>query len=280
MLDVTRTIWDGNDYVPEAWPDWLSDPIGRLIVAEHEGRIVGLTRIGRLSPGAWWLQGLRVHPDFEGRGVASQLHQAAVNTWREIGDGTLRLSTASFRYPVHHLCERSGFVKVGERTVFVALDPLEAGSVDAPEASPFQPILTAEIPEAVEFIRCSPAFRLQDGLLELDWEYALVHETFLIKGIERGMAWWWRGREGALLAYESTDDDRPTLPFITALACQTGDMSALLADFRRQARRLGYAGIGWVAPLRPEILRLLDEHGFERRWEHSIFVYALEKTVV
>ena len=280
MLELTRTIWDGNDYVPEAWADWLADPVGRLIVAEHEGRVIGLTRLGRLSPGAWWLQGLRVHPEFEGRGVASQLHRAAVDSWREVGDGVLRLSTASFRASVHHLCEQSGFVKVGERTVFIRLEADAPSPAQTAAETPFRPIETAEIPEAVDFIRQSPAFSLQDGLLELDWEYALVHESFLAKGVERGMAWWWRGRDGALLVYESTDDDRPTLPFIMALACEMEEMSALLADFRRLARQLGYPGIGWVAPLRPVIQRLLDEHGFQRGWEHSVFVYALEKTVV
>lgn len=35
--------------------------------------VVGLSKITRIDADQWWLEGLRVHPDFQGRGVASHL---------------------------------------------------------------------------------------------------------------------------------------------------------------------------------------------------------------
>lgn len=275
MLEVTRTIWDGGDYVPQVWAEWLADPHGRLIVAEYEGRVIGLTKLSRHFPGAWWLHGLRVHPDFEGRGVASQLHHAALAAWKEIGDGALRLATASFRHSVQHLSEQDGFIKVGEFTIFVAPS---LPSREDPGDVPFTAIAKEEFAEVEDRIRCSPVFNLQDGLLELGWEFAPLHEKFIQEAIERGMAWWWRGREGALLAYDDEDDDdkRLRLPFIEALACDLDRLSVLLADYRRLARQLGCANAAWIAPLKPQALAALAENGFERAWEHAIFVYALD----
>jgi len=74
VLELTSTIWEGQDNIPEVWENWLSDSTGLLAVAEYQGRVLGLSKLTRLSESDWWLDGLRVHPDFEGRGVASSMH--------------------------------------------------------------------------------------------------------------------------------------------------------------------------------------------------------------
>ncbi|RME32959.1 MAG: AI-2E family transporter, partial [Thermoflexia bacterium] len=40
MEAVCGTIWDGEDYIPEVWDEWLADPDGELTVAELDGRVV------------------------------------------------------------------------------------------------------------------------------------------------------------------------------------------------------------------------------------------------
>jgi len=32
VLELTRTIWDGHDYLPAVWDDWLRDYDGMLAV--------------------------------------------------------------------------------------------------------------------------------------------------------------------------------------------------------------------------------------------------------
>jgi len=46
--------------------------------------VIGLSKLSRLSEQDWWLQGLRVHPEFEGRGVASQLNEALMQVWQAL----------------------------------------------------------------------------------------------------------------------------------------------------------------------------------------------------
>ena len=60
VLELTRWIWGGHDYIHLVWADWLKDTEGLLTVAEYGGHVVGLYKLTRLSPSEWWLEGLRV----------------------------------------------------------------------------------------------------------------------------------------------------------------------------------------------------------------------------
>jgi len=95
VLELTRLIWDGGDYIPSIWKEWLQDKEGRLTVAEWEGRVIGLGKLTRLSPEDWWLEGLRTHPDFEGRGIATQVFYDLLAAWNNEERGKIRLATSS-----------------------------------------------------------------------------------------------------------------------------------------------------------------------------------------
>ncbi len=58
------------------------------------------------------------------------------------------------------------------------------------------------------------------------------------------------------------------------LACQIEDSTALLDDYRRLAARLSMDRADWMAPVVPELPSALEAAGFERDWEHSLYLYA------
>jgi GNAT superfamily N-acetyltransferase len=265
MLEVTRHIWQGHDYVPLEWAGWLADPHGALLVAEHQGRVVGLGRLSRIQPEDWWLQGLRVHPDFEGRGVATQITEALLEAWQEKGSGAVRLATSSERLPVHRLCERLGFDKIGEYTVFVAPTELSgpAAGLD------FQPLRPGEAGAAAAFANRSPSLRLAKGLMDLNWQWAPPRPPYFQQASERGQAWWWRGGQGLIAIYIDQDDEdiEPPRPFLSLAACELGLLTSLLLDYRRLAGALGYPVAGWNAALHPDLLPSLAAAGFRRDWE-------------
>ena len=107
VLALTRTIWEGHDYVPQIWSTWLIDSDGLLAVAQLGSHVVGLVKLSYLSPGEWWMEGLRVDPAYEGQRIASHLHEYVIDFWQRQGDGVVRLTT--YRPAVIHLCERTGF---------------------------------------------------------------------------------------------------------------------------------------------------------------------------
>jgi GNAT superfamily N-acetyltransferase len=276
MLEVTRQVWQGHDYVPYEWAEWLADPHGALLVAEHQGRVIGLGRLSRIQPEDWWLQGLRVHPDFEMRGVARQITEALLEAWQARGGGAVRLATSSERLPVHRLCERLGFDKTGAYTVFVA--PTEvAGPAAGPAGGPdFRPLGAGEAEAAAAFANRSPTLALANGLMDLNWQWAPPRPAYLQQAAERGQAWWWREGQGLIAVYIDQDDEdiEPPRPFLSLAACELEQLAPLLLDYRRLARALGYQAAGWNAALHPGLLPILETAGFRRDWEHALFLYS------
>lgn len=123
VLDFTRATWDGWDYVPSVWHDWLEAPDGVLLVAvpnaPHQldlfgraltgDRPVGIARIAMLSPDEAWLEGLRVDPGVRTRGVARLLHGASLVWARAQGATSVRYATGQENEGSHRLGARHGF---------------------------------------------------------------------------------------------------------------------------------------------------------------------------
>jgi GNAT superfamily N-acetyltransferase len=270
VIELTRDIWEGHDYVPLVWDKWLADPQGQLTVAVLGSRVIGLIKLTLLSEQEWWLEGLRVHPAYEGRGIASHLHDYTLDYWLEHGSGKIRLVTASFRKPVHHLCERTGFRKIGEFTPFNA--PLLTPDAGELINEIFQPLKTDEAETACRFALQSQSLRFPGGVMDIGWEWGDVKPVYIQETIEQGKAWWWRGKQGLLLIQDDEEDDEKVSQ-IQLAACKNHQMVDLLLDYRRLATDLGYQQIGWVAPLHPELMPMLAQAGFERSWEDSIWFF-------
>lgn len=262
VMTLTSTIWEGDDYVPQAWPHWLADPQGRLAVAEYQGKVIGLGKLTRLAPGQWWLEGLRTHPDYEGHGVASQLHDYLVATWEEIGAGMLRLATLSTRQKVHHMSARSGFYRLGEFTSFTA--PVEENGT-----SDFRLVAEDELPQALQFCLESQSLALSYGLMDLGWQYASPALPFLENA---RWVYWWRNHEGLVVLGEEREEDEQ-LPFIQLLACPLESSVACLQDLRGLAASFNVHRLMWAAALHPDMAPVLEGAGFQRDWDKSIYIF-------
>jgi len=281
MLALTKTSWDGDDYVPQVGDEWRADPHGRLVVAEYKGKVIGLGKLTRLSGLDWWLEGLRVDPAYEGLGVASQMQAEIVATWERIGSGSLRLLTSAKRLAIHRLCHRLGFSKVGEY-VFCTVPcgdpgetPADMTPGDQQPTLPFRPLMIAEVQEATDFALNSPIRSLTGELIDLGWQLALPRPRYTQQAVERCQAWWWRVRQGLLIFHESREDPpNKTRLAIEVLACLVSDLSDLLLDFRRLAGGFGYQDVCWMAANQPELMSILEGAGFQRDGEHILYAFS------
>ncbi|MFC1878843.1 GNAT family N-acetyltransferase [Chloroflexota bacterium] len=269
MIELTSTIWNGDDYVPKTWADWLADERGLLAVAEYQGRVLGLGKLSRLTEDAWWLKGLRVHPAYEGRGIASQLNQYMMAYWLQHGCGTIRLATSAKRVQVHRLCRRHSMKKILELTWFVSIPLAQAISI-----TPFQPVTPAQTDQAVRFAQNSQTLELTGGLMDLIWQYAPPAATLLAEDIKDGRAFWWRRRAGLLSLINEPDEHGISTATIKLLAGKRADLPAILQDFHRLASAQAYPQAGWMAPFRDDIIQVLNETGFERSWDSSLYLFA------
>ena len=264
-MEFTKFIWDGHDYIQYAWDEWLADPEGLLAVAEYGGHCVGLAKISLSAPGQWWLQGLRVDPKFQGLKIGSNIHRYVDGWWLENGDGVVRLMTSSKRVKVHHLCEKLGYTKILE------VKELKAKQLDE-VCDGFKPVQKDEIPAALKAALDSPILALGRGLFDRGWDALQPTNGILTTIQQQGMAFWWRGGEGLLLAWDDDNEDGKVLG-LGLPACSLASLPGLLLDARRLAAQQGCVGVFWIAPLKPEILAAAEAAGYLRHREHSGYVY-------
>ncbi|MEU6113860.1 GNAT family N-acetyltransferase [Streptomyces sp. NPDC047117] len=114
-LGATRESPDDPAPYRTAYKRLADDPNQHLVVAEHDGRVVGtlqLTLIPGLSRrGATRsiVEGVRIHSDERGSGLGTRLMDWAVEESRALGVQLIQLTSDATRVDAHRFYERIGF---------------------------------------------------------------------------------------------------------------------------------------------------------------------------
>jgi GNAT superfamily N-acetyltransferase len=267
VLELCSHIWEGGDYIPSVWEEWLGDPDGLLGVAELGGHVVGVFKLTKFSEQEWYMEGLRVHPDAQGKGIAAHIHDYVLETWRRMGSGIIRLVTGSYNIKIHHMCEKAGFKRIAE---FI---PYRAPGLNDVRGR-FTRLEQEEAERALYFICNSPTHALSSDLINLGWVYANPQLKHIQKAVKDGHAWWWKERAGFLSIWEDDESDQRE-PGIQLLACSTDALLEMLMDYRNLMGEMGYPSAGWVAPNQPIVISALEKAGFQRSWDRSLYIYEL-----
>lgn len=126
MERICAHTWDSGDYIQEIWDDWLAGEDGLLLVAELGGQVVSLNKVTIQPAGQIWLEGMRVDPEYRGRGIASRCLDWNLAFARERGARVVRLATGSHNTAVHLMTARVGMDHVGTYILRTA-EPLPGG---------------------------------------------------------------------------------------------------------------------------------------------------------
>jgi GNAT superfamily N-acetyltransferase len=95
LLEISRDVWDGHDYLPRVFEDWLADAGATFQAAELDGVVVGVQRIRPIARGVVWYEGLRVASTHRRRGLARTMVGSAITEAREQGFTEMRLATGN-----------------------------------------------------------------------------------------------------------------------------------------------------------------------------------------
>lgn len=261
VAEFCKGIWDGGDYVPDMWEEWLNDSKGLLAVAEMDGQVIGCSKITWMSEGQWWLEGFRVDPKYQGLKVGSRIHEYVTDWWLEHGDGILRLMTKSDNFAVHRVCDKTGYVKTHEVCGYHTT-PLAELIAD------FSPVM--DLREAAMFAAASESIQTTAGLADFGWRVGMLDESIfeVYSGKEADHLhtfYWWKARQGLLSAWENEDEERRTL-CLGVIACTLKDMPALLKDARRLVAQKKFDSVFQIAFDMPGITSQLETAGFEKHW--------------
>jgi GNAT superfamily N-acetyltransferase len=122
MLEVTRNVWQGNDYVPFVWERWLADGSGHLTVAVRERTVCGLMHVEIQSDGTAWAEGIRVREELQSKGIGRALLNEGISWARRAGSRRMRLSTYGGNPASNRLAVKSGLLELARMKV-LAVEP-------------------------------------------------------------------------------------------------------------------------------------------------------------
>lgn len=109
ILEIARHIWDGHDYLPYSFESWIRDENSHTVGIEQDGHIIALANLRVIEGGkTGWMEGLRVHPDYRGRGLAKVLTNHVVLKAIELELKRIRYTTATDNLESLHLGESVG----------------------------------------------------------------------------------------------------------------------------------------------------------------------------
>jgi GNAT superfamily N-acetyltransferase len=95
VTELVAAVWEGHDYIPQVFDEWVSDPGSWFQAAEQGGIVVGVQRVRPIADGIAWYEGLRVAPEHRRQGVARAMLSAAVAQARGLGFRELRLAAGN-----------------------------------------------------------------------------------------------------------------------------------------------------------------------------------------
>ena len=109
ILEIAKRTWEGHDYLPYSFEAWIEDNNSHTAAIEQDGHVVALANLRVIENGkTGWMEGLRVHPDYRGKGFAKKLTNHVVQAAIDLQLKRIRYTTATLNIESLHLGEKVG----------------------------------------------------------------------------------------------------------------------------------------------------------------------------
>lgn len=123
VMKIAETVWEGNDYLPEVWDRWVSEPSneGFLMTGEIEGQVVAVQHIDFQPKQVAWLEGIRVDPAFRNQGIGGRMLGRALKIAKEHRAVKARLSTAELNPMSAAIATSQGLTQIAKFHIYTAM---------------------------------------------------------------------------------------------------------------------------------------------------------------
>lgn len=189
IVEMCKDIWDGTDYLPQIFHDWVDDKHGRFMgaVDTDTGKVIGTDKFTVLPDGTGWLEGLRIHKNYRGRKIAKlmaehmleyaekelqagKVNRLAFSTHASAVESISMMKKRSFQIEQQHILVRKDFDKLNP-------DIKESGFVVKPWNATYEDFVNLPFTQRRNGI-FHIAFWFQRPSIEL-YEYLKAHDAFV-----------------------------------------------------------------------------------------------------
>jgi GNAT superfamily N-acetyltransferase len=255
VIEISKSLWGGNDYLPEVWDDWVADPKGRLITATVNGKAVGVAHGWFQTPYIAWLEGVRVHEQYRGLGIAGRLNSALVEWARKKGARVARLSTH-----VRNRASRDHLKKIGFPVwqTFERLDSTRGLRVKPSGVS--APTHSSKL--LWKWLSTRPNFTENHAMYSDGWTWHPLTLQTIAKHMARGQVLvTTRNKQPTSCCIILDEDKILTIGFVAGERREIANLvrMARFLMFRRKREKLRV-----LLPSRSRLIRGLERSGFEK----------------
>jgi N-acetylglutamate synthase-like GNAT family acetyltransferase len=262
ILEISKKIWGGHDYLPGVWDGWVSDKKARLIVATVNGRTVGCAHASLQANYVAWLDGVRVNEEYRGLGIAGKLNQTLVQWARRKGARVARLSTGSSNRASRHHLSKIGFPVMG---TFQRLDATRGLRVKP--AGITVPRRSAK--SLWNWLKTRPNFAENHAMYSDGWTWhPLTHQVLRNLVTQGRVLVTLKGGEPSSCCIFLDEEKTLTLGFVAGDRGEVGKLIRMLRFMKVQKKR---ENLRVLLPLRSRFVRPLENSGFKK--SAKIIVY-------
>lgn len=178
ILNISKTVWDGEDYLPNIYEKWVKDKKGEFTIAELDGDVIGCAKFTALRDNEYWLEGIRVNEKYRGLGIGKKITSYYLDKAKNTGYKSLALSTYIENYESIKIIEKFGF----ENTTKFKLYYHDTN----------EQLMNSKVYERVDnfdqvrYILSSNELSKRNGYLAFDWTFVKATEDLLKELIEDG----------------------------------------------------------------------------------------------
>lgn len=114
ILSWIKDIWGEHDYIPHVWRRWMKE--GEFLAIYDNEKPIAIWHIKWLGDTAWF-EGMRVKPEYQGRGLAKKANIYSLDLARQKGCRRAMLITMKDNLPAQKSLESIGFVRAAKYTI-------------------------------------------------------------------------------------------------------------------------------------------------------------------
>lgn len=251
MIVAERAAMNSDGYLSDTAEEFYLDRIGRLLVAEtDDGKVVAVAKYTVVYDGSAWLETLRVHPDYQRRGIGRMFYDEFVKLSHELGVDYMRMYTGAKNIPSASLARLYGL----ETEQIYSEMSLDIPTSGEPDGEP-------------EFVRVSPerAVELLETARESARGFLVLNRTFyhiappLCEGLAKEGKVYEHAASGSFIVLGNRFLPRRSLQ----IGLMSGDLSLCLAFAKAEGIRSGTGKLITMFPPENASLReFLTAEGF------------------
>jgi len=272
VIEISSHIWEGHDYLPSVVDEWLHDSNSCFYGVEVDGHIVAVGRVRLVENGRiGWMEGLRVHPEYRGRGFANDLTRTIVREGEHLGVERLRYTTSDENKASVKLAKMAGFSRILRMTV-----SWQHKVKQIPTPTDYAPICKLSPKRTCDLLRSSLNI-LPHEMLIYEWK-ALDSTCPDVKEVGKNHSFYGALKKDRLDSLSISPSVKELNESYWAFTVCAADSCGFLAQFSHNTASALKQGLNSiVTTFDPRFEKILDRIALKSKEDHKTHLILLEK---